>query len=135
VIGADPLVSPVRKDGTMEIKECALCGSPAAFLCVQRILQKYDADYFQCPWCDLIQTESLYWLAEAPWSSIAQLDTGAITRHAACVRVTVALAHIFDLDPASRCLHYRAGSGLFVRAMRDHGSTSADGIFTPSQLI
>jgi hypothetical protein len=90
-------------------------------LCIQRILEKYDAEYFQCPQCDLIQTEFPYWFEEAPWSAIAHFDTGAVMRHASCVRMSIALAQVFDLDPTSRCLDYGAGSGLFVRSMRDRG--------------
>jgi hypothetical protein len=103
------------------IKTCSLCGDAAPKVGVQRILTKYDADYFQCRRCDLIQTEAPYWLEEAPWSSIAHLDTGAVMRHEVCVRVAVVVAHLFNLDPTSTGMDYGAGSGLFVREMRDRG--------------
>jgi hypothetical protein len=85
------------------------------------VLTKYEVDYFQCQRCDLIQTEVPYWLDEAPWSSIAHLDTGAVMRHDVCVQVALAVAHLFRLDATSTGMDYGAGSGLFVRAMRDRG--------------
>ena len=100
---------------------CRLCAAEARWVGMQRILTKYDADYFQCPNCDLLQTEAPYWLKEAPWSSIAHLDTGAVTRHGICERVTMATAQLFEFGPQARCMDYGAGSGLLVRAMRDHG--------------
>jgi hypothetical protein len=105
----------------MGVKGCTLCGAQTLHLCVQRVLEKYDVEYFQCPDCDMIQTESPFWLEEEPWSSISHLDTGAVARDARCVRVATAIAHIFGLDPSSRFLDYGGGYGLFVRSMRDRG--------------
>ena len=102
-------------------KECSLCRAQTHSLCVQRVLNKYDVEYFRCPQCDLIQTEPPYWLGEVPWSSISHLDTGAVMRNSLCARVTTATGHVVDLDAASRCLDYGGGYGLFVRMMRDQG--------------
>ena len=45
---------------------CRLCAAEARWVGMQRILTKYDADYFQCPNCDLLQTEAPYWLRRLP---------------------------------------------------------------------
>jgi hypothetical protein len=102
-------------------KICSLCGEQAPFLFRQKVLKKYDASYFQCSRCDLIQTEEPFWLKEAPWPAIAALDTGAVSRNRLCRRLTLALSYALGLNPASRCLDYSGGSGLFVRMMRDEG--------------
>lgn len=102
-------------------KACSLCDTDARRVDTQRVLTKYEVDYFQCQRCDLMQTEAPYWLDEAPWSSIAHLDTGTVMRHDVCVQVALAVAHLFRLDATSTGMDYGAGAGLFVRAMRDRG--------------
>jgi len=115
-------IAPTAPTDSTRTKTCSLCsGEDAPKVGTQRMLTKYDADYFQCVHCDLIQTESPYWLEEAPWASIAHMDTGAVMRHDVCVRVALMVAHLFDLDGTSQGMDYGAGFGLFVRAMRDRG--------------
>ena len=114
-------VPPPLVPSAMRTKECSLCRYQAEHLCIQRVLNKHDVEYFRCSRCDLIQTATPYWFEEAPWSSISHLDTGAVMRNSACARVTTAIGHVVGLDANSRCLDYGAGYGLFVRTMRDHG--------------
>ena len=112
---------PRTQQSPKRTKTCSLCGDEARKVGSQRMLTKYEADYFQCPSCDLLQTEAPHWLDEAPWSSIAHMDTGAVMRNDVCVRVALAVAHLFDLDATASGMDYGAGSGLFVRSMRDRG--------------
>ncbi len=107
---ADPIPAP-----------CRLCGAGALPLFRQRVLGKYDVEYFRCPRCDLIQSEHPYWLNEAYASAISVLDTGAIQRNALTADCTVALAWALGVTPASRCLDYGGGHGVFARMMRDQG--------------
>jgi hypothetical protein len=102
-------------------RACSLCGAPAPWLCRQRLLDKYDVDYFQCTQCDLIQTERPYWLEEAYTQAISQLDTGAMQRNEAAARLTALLATLVDIPPSARCLDFGGGHGVFVRMMRDLG--------------
>lgn len=106
---------------SMATKECNLCRTRAAFLCTQTVLGKYAVKYYLCSLCDLIQTEEPYWFADAPWSAIACLDTGAVGRASECARRTLLLTYVLELGPTARFLDYGGGSGLFVRMMRDHG--------------
>jgi len=100
---------------------CGLCGSPATYIFTQKLLNKYDVKYFICPRCDLIQTEPVYWFAEANVPNISSLDTGAVMRNLACGNLVSCLAWILGVDARSRCLDYAGGYGLFVRLMRDKG--------------
>ena len=116
-------VQQTAREGTDSIatKNCSLCDAPAAFLFSATVLHKHQVNYFQCPRCDLIQTEFPYWLAEAPWMDIAPWDTGCVERSLLCRRLTLAVNYCLELTNGARCLDYGGGSGLFVRMMRDAG--------------
>jgi Methyltransferase domain len=101
--------------------DCRLCRAVTRSVGVQRLLGKYDVEYFTCAQCELIQTESPYWLQEAYTRAISALDTGAVTRNQNGARLTAALAALLDVDAKSPCLDYGGGHGVFVRMMRDLG--------------
>lgn len=101
---------------------CRLCAhTPIDPTCVQRVLGRYDARYFHCPACDLMQTEPPYWLDEAYGSASPSLDTGAIQRTQNNADLVRAVAALLDVKPGEPCLDYGAGPGILVRAMRDAG--------------
>ncbi len=99
---------------------CRLCTGEAEYRGRQRLLQ-HDVAIYQCPRCDLLQTEAPYWLAEAYSQAISALDTGAIQRNQVCAGVVLALAPVLGLTPTARCLDWGGGHGVFVRLMRDRG--------------
>jgi hypothetical protein len=78
-------------------------------------------DYFLCPRCDLLQTQSPYWLDEAYSRAITTLDTGAIERNQADSRATLMLSGLLGVGPAEPCLDFGGGHGVFARMMRDLG--------------
>src|ERR1043165_2256046 len=98
---------------------CRLCGAETTPVARQRLLGKYDVDYVQCPRCDLLQTETPYWLGEAYAAAISRLDTGAVQRNQVTSRLTAVIARLLDVHSA--CLDYGGGHGVFVRMMRDLG--------------
>lgn len=100
---------------------CRLCGTQANLLCKQRALKKYDVGYFQCPDCDLIQTERPFWLEEAYSSALSDCDTGAIQRTMLTIELTLSLAWLLGIETDSPCLDYGGGHGILARSMRDHG--------------
>jgi len=100
---------------------CRLCGASASGLFQNVVLNKYPVSYFRCAECDLIQTEQPDWLDEAYATAICASDTGAINRNVLTARLTSALARVLGLTPASRCLDFGGGHGVFVRMMRDRG--------------
>src|SRR4051794_24214654 len=101
---------------------CRLCDAAETQpIARQRVLHKYDVGYFQCPRCDLIQTERPYWLAESYDDRVAILDTGAIDRNLLCADLVTVLCGLLRLGPAARCLDFGGGHGVFVRLMRDRG--------------
>lgn len=100
---------------------CRLCGATAAPVCVQRVLRRYEARYFHCSSCDLIQTQDPIWLEEAYTAEGPSLDTGAIQRTTMNVELVRAVAAILTVCPWEPCVDYGAGPGILVRAMRDLG--------------
>jgi hypothetical protein len=85
------------------------------------VLGKYNVGYFQCPQCDLIQTERPFWLEEAYTSALSDCDTGSIERSRLTVELTLSLAWLLGLNVNSTCLDYGGGHGILTRAMRDRG--------------
>ncbi len=104
-----------------EHRACALCGADAAWICRQRLLDKYDVDYFQCARCELLQTEQPFWLDEAYAHAISGLDTGAMQRNRAAAQLALVVATLLDVSPSASCLDFGGGHGVFVRLMRDLG--------------
>ncbi|MEO6951253.1 MAG: class I SAM-dependent methyltransferase [Polyangia bacterium] len=105
----------------MNSHTCPLCSTPAPWLAQQRLLDRHDVDYFQCPVCDLLFTEQPHWLGEAYAEAISRLDTGAIARNQFSARLTLIIAFIARLERNANALDFGAGHGVFVRMMRDLG--------------
>src|SRR5258708_4210225 len=100
---------------------CRLCGSAARFVFQQTVLNRWDANYYRCTNCDLIQTNKPGWIKAAYASAIAAMDTGAIERTRLTAELTTAVAWILGIKPDSPCLDYGGGNGVFTRMMRDRG--------------
>jgi hypothetical protein len=103
------------------LHSCSLCGAEAEWCTRQRLLGRHDVDYFQCRRCELLQTESPYWLDEAYAQAMSQLDTGAVLRNQDSSRIATLLALVLHVSPAAPCLDYGGGHGVFARMMRDVG--------------
>ncbi len=99
---------------------CKICNSDAEFAFENQLMFKYNVKYYHCPNCDLIFTEEPYWLEEAYVNAINQSDTGILIRNIQQVICTSALC-FFVIGKRKQYLDYGAGTGLFVRAMRDVG--------------
>jgi hypothetical protein len=104
-----------------DARVCTLCGNQAQFIFSNVILHKYTVNYFRCGHCDLIQTDSPYWLEEAYNSTISKLDTGIMARNLVNHQLTKQLCAAFNIQPDTPCLDYGSAQGVFVRLMRDEG--------------
>lgn len=100
--------------------KCKLCCSETDFVFNAEILKKYEINYYHCENCDYIFTEEPYWLDEAYINPINRSDTGIILRNIQQVLCTSALC-FFVFGRNKNFLDFGAGTGLFVRAMRDVG--------------
>lgn len=86
----------------------------------QRML-RYDVTIFQCPRCDLMQTEYPYWISEAYSKALTLLDTGAVQRAQLTAGLTIGVARVLGLGRGQRGIDFGGGHGLYVRMMRDRG--------------
>jgi len=99
---------------------CRLCGSETSPVATTKLLQKYDIKLNLCPRCDLLQTDTPFWLEEAYSSPINIVDTGVLARNIYFAnKITPLLYHFFPYK--SIYLDFAGGYGLFVRLMRDKG--------------
>lgn len=99
---------------------CNICHSTSKFLFAKKILNIYDAEYFQCEKCGFIQIKNPHWLSEAYGSAISILDTGLVSRNLYFSSVTEKLLLKY-FKPQGKFVDYGGGYGLFVRLMRDKG--------------
>lgn len=99
---------------------CSICQAKGNKIFSNKIMNRYDVDYFQCPVCKLIYTETPYWLSEAYQEAIVGTDTGLMQRNISfCVTVNTLIRKYFPYSKSF--LDYGGGYGIFVRMMRDVG--------------
>lgn len=101
--------------------ECRLCGASARRVGGQRLLGRHEVAYFQCPACELLQTETPYWLGEAYSKAMTALDTGAVSRNQTCAWLTAVVAGLAGISSREPYLDFGGGHGVFTRMMRDLG--------------
>jgi predicted RNA-binding Zn-ribbon protein involved in translation (DUF1610 family) len=99
---------------------CKVCGTPTRLYDRALVLRKHSVQYFLCPSCGFMQTESPYWLEEAYSAAIASQDVGILGRNLRNEQLTAAVLTLL-FPHAKHCVDYGAGHGIFVRLMRDRG--------------
>jgi hypothetical protein len=87
----------------------------------KKVLSRFDVGYYQCPSCDLIQTQRPFWLEQAYASALSDFDTGAVARDRLCTELTLSLTWLIGVEPDSPCLDFGGGHGVLARGMRDYG--------------
>lgn len=102
------------------MSDCPICKTQFKFAFDAKVLRKYDVKYYQCPSCELLQSEKPYWLEEAYQSAIIDADTGLVQRN---VQIAKKLAGViyFLLNKGASYLDVAGGYGMFTRLMRDYG--------------
>ena len=101
--------------------ECKICSLESQkIFSTNKILNKYNADYFKCNNCGFIFISDCFWLKEAYSSPIHNIDTGIIKRN---YKFSSILSKLLkkEYNDALKYLDYGAGYGIFVRMMRDKG--------------
>ena len=99
---------------------CRICKADASFLFKEKILTKYNIDYFYCKKCGFIQTEEHFWLKESYVESINISDTGIMQRNLNFMQITTLVIVLF-FDKKKRFVDFAGGYGVLVRLMRDVG--------------
>ena len=99
---------------------CHICDSHSVPFARATILHKYNIQYFRCPACGFVQTESPFWLEEAYSTAITRTDIGPVNRMIDTSTKTSAIILSF-LNAHGKFVDYGGGYGMFVRRMRDIG--------------
>ena len=100
---------------------CNLCGGATAPFGELTMLGRHRARYRRCTSCGYVFVEDPTWLDEAYADhAIAALDTGIVVRNLWLADAVDALLR-WRFRGVRTALDYGAGTGLFVRLMRDRG--------------
>ena len=102
------------------MKFCCICGLEQKYISTEKVLKKYDVQYFQCTNCGLIQTEDPYWISEAYSDAIVAMDTGIIIRNISIAIRLTALLYV-KFSNLKIGLDLAGGYGILTRLMRDFG--------------
>ena len=101
--------------------KCNVCDSEMSHEFCEKVLFKYQVNYFRCPECQLLQTENPHWLNEAYEDAIVDADTGLIARNISIAKKVASVIY-FQLNKKNqKFLDYAGGYGMFTRIMRDYG--------------
>jgi hypothetical protein len=101
-------------------QSCNICGQSAEPFGQALVLNRHRVRYFRCSHCGFVQTEEPFWLPEAYSEALSGLDVGAVSRN---LRLAPVAQRVIGqwFNTAGSFIDYGAGSGLFVRLMRDVG--------------
>ncbi|NQU67152.1 MAG: glycosyl transferase group 1, partial [Candidatus Marinimicrobia bacterium] len=98
---------------------CRVCNSQSRFIMDGKLLDM-KVDYFECPACGYVQTETPYWLDRAYAEAINSSDTGIMARNIS--NVNVVLATLMSMGCYDeKLIDYAGGYGFLVRLLRDAG--------------
>jgi hypothetical protein len=99
---------------------CPVCdGHPERFG-VATVLSRFEAVYLKCRDCGSVFAEDPTWLREAYETTIAERDIGLVSRNVTLAAATRRVLRRYFPDTGSY-LDFGAGTGMFVRLMRDSG--------------
>ncbi|MGL6280810.1 MAG: methyltransferase domain-containing protein, partial [Microcoleaceae cyanobacterium] len=98
--------------------KCHICQSESPWFFQTKVLNKYDVNYWQCNYCQFVQTDSPYWLDEVYSRAITRSDDGLIFRNLMLAQISKNIINSF-FAKEGKFLDFGGGYGLFVRLMRD----------------
>ena len=102
------------------ISFCRLCGGESHAFTSAVLMEKHSVEYYDCPTCGYVQTETPYWLAEAYSSPINTTDIGILDRNFQNVRLIFLLNLLLFGFAFRKVMHvdYAGGYGILVRMLR-----------------
>jgi hypothetical protein len=100
--------------------ECNICKTEGNIIFQKLILNKYQANYIQCPSCKIVKVENPHWLDEAYQDAIATTDTGLVSRNIFLTKV-ITLFLFFFSNKNESFIDTAGGYGMLTRMLRDVG--------------
>jgi hypothetical protein len=101
------------------VTNCRVCATEAIVSHHGKVLVHHDVTYYRCPACEFWFTEEPYWLDQAYFEIIKEVDQGLVQRNISIARQLGAL--LPRLFPKGPYVDWASGCGLLVRLMRDAG--------------
>jgi hypothetical protein len=98
---------------------CRVCAADSVYLWSGAVLGRL-VDYFECPRCEYVQTETPTWLSEAYAEPINVTDTGILARNLQCRDLVLATLWATG-ELRGRLVDQAGGYGILVRLLRDVG--------------
>jgi hypothetical protein len=102
------------------MSDCPICKTQLKLVFDAKVLKKYDVSYYQCPNCELLQSEKPFWLEEAYQNAIIDADTGLVQRNIWIAR-KLSVILFFLGNKNGSYLDVAGGYGMLTRLMRDYG--------------
>jgi len=100
--------------------KCNICQSNMTKSFENLVLDKYEAEYFQCPNCGFLQVKNPTWLEEAYSDAICATDIGLLNRNIHLSKKLTSFLY-FNSDVTKPNLDVGGGLGVLTRLMRDNG--------------
>lgn len=101
---------------------CPICTNRMTDSFRAKVLNKYDALYQVCGVCGFLRADKPHWLDEAYANTIADADTGLVTRNLSlALPIAGALYWAMGERGTGRYLDTAGGYGMLTRLMRDFG--------------
>ena len=99
---------------------CKICNSQTKIAFREKVLKKYDVNFYSCVNCGFLFSADPYWLDEAYKSAITYSDTGIVVRNTQFSKITSVIIDLY-FNRKNKFVDYAGGYGLFTRMMRDIG--------------
>lgn len=100
--------------------ECNICSDKSKMVFTNKLLNKYNVEYYFCYNCEHLQTKIPYPLQEAYTDAISIADTGILMRNYHFQELTANVIYNF-FDKSAKFVEYAGGYGILTRLMRDLG--------------
>lgn len=99
---------------------CRICGAQTDFIFKNKVMNKYDGDYYKCSQCGFIQVNDPFWLKDAYANPINDEDRGLLQRNIN-LSLIMAVIIVCCFDKKGTFLDFGGGYGIFARLMNDFG--------------
>jgi 2-polyprenyl-3-methyl-5-hydroxy-6-metoxy-1,4-benzoquinol methylase len=107
-----------EKENKKKLEPCRLCQGKTQNKFLQKILGKFEVNYYKCIDCGSLQTETPYWMNEAyKINNLNNTDTGAVQRNLHNLSMCYLITKILR---AKNVLDIGGGDGLLCRLLRDY---------------
>ncbi|MDW6002166.1 class I SAM-dependent methyltransferase [Vibrio mangrovi] len=100
--------------------KCPIDSNTVDFIFQEKVLGKYNVNYYKCEHCGIIKTETPHWLDEAYSDAIAGSDIGLLERNNYNSKMVLTILSLLNRIH-DRVVDTAGGYGILTRLLRDRG--------------